>query len=53
MDVFEKVLLEERNLAWVRAVLRVHLDGFTVVDSVLDRVKVDWGGWLSLVGVLE
>ena len=40
MDVFEKVLLEERNLVWVRTVLRVHLDGFTVVNSVPDRMEV-------------
>ena len=41
MDVFEKILREEKNLAWVRAVLRVHLDGFTVVKSVPDPMEVN------------
>lgn len=41
MDVFENVLREEKNLAWVRAVLRVHLNGSTVVNSVPDGVEVD------------
>ncbi|RYN38004.1 hypothetical protein AA0112_g4074 [Alternaria arborescens] len=37
---FEKVLLEERYLAWVRAVLRECLDAFTVVKWVPDRIEV-------------
>jgi hypothetical protein len=47
MDVFEEILREEKNLAWVRAVLRVHFNGSAVVNSVPDRMEVDRGGWLG------